>query len=445
MSEGAGPTAAEDRAEKAREGEHTMAVRVVRWLLAGLVAVLGPGVAAAQAPVTVRFYLPGAGMPTHTEPFERAVEAWNRDQTAVRVQLSIFGWGEIQTKVLTELAAGIGPDLWMHGGAAAALFASTGEALPLDAYLRRWGKARDFYERLLEEVTYQGRVYAVPLQASTIGPLFYRKDLFRDVGLDPNRPPQDWRSLKEAARRLTRYDGPRLMRAGFFVPYEGHYAQQIWATFLWANGGEILTRDGRRAAFASPEGVEALEYYASFVRERIFLPGVIESAPQIPHVVTGRVAMGPGGSFDVGTMEKLAAPEVYEQIAVALPVAGRAGRAALAGQNVLFLSRRSRNPDATWRFVEYLLRDDVHRELLAHAGFMPVRRSQEGAAYLRSNWRYPVFAGAMRWARGNPNIPRWIEVRTRIVRAIEEAVQGRKTARQALEDAARDVNAILAR
>jgi multiple sugar transport system substrate-binding protein len=399
----------------------------------------------AQEPVTLRIYIPGAGTPAFTKPFEDAVEAWNRANPAIRVRLSIFGWGEIQTKVLTELAAGIGPDIWMHGGAAAALFASTGEALPLDPHLRRWGRLPDYFERLIDEVTYEDRIHAVPMQASNIGPLFYRRDLFREAGLDPHRPPQDWASLKAAARQLTRRDGGRLVRAGFFVPYEGHFAQMVWATFLWANGGELLTPDRRRAAFNSPEGVEALEYYASFVREGILIPGVIESAPRIPHLVTGRVAMAPGGSFDVGVMEGLASPEVYEEIAVAPPVAGRAGRATLAGQNVFFIARRSRNPDAAWRVIEYMLRDDVHLSILSHAGFMPVRKSQQNAAYLRTNPRFPVFAGSMRWARGNPNIPRWIEVRTRIVRAIEEVIQGRRTAKEALDEAARDVDAILAR
>lgn len=409
-----------------------------------VVAILAAAVSA-QPVTTVKMYIPGAGTPTQTKPIEDAVAAFQRATPSVRVDLQIFGWGEIQTKILTELAAGVGPDIFMHGGAATALFASRDASLPLDKYLARWGKRDDFYPGLLAETSYQGQVHAIPLVASNIGLLCYRKDLLRAAGLDPAKPPSTWTELRAAARRLTRYDGSRLVQAGFWVPTSAiPYTEQIWATFLWANGGDLLNDDRTQAAFNSPEGVEALEYYVSFIKDRVFVPGVVEDVPQVPHLVTGKAAMIPCGSFDLAAFKQFGGDDLYEQIAVAPPVAGKE-RATLAGQNVFFISRTSKNPDAAWKVLEYVLRDDVHARITEAAGFLPARKSMAGAAFLKADPRLPAFAGSLRWAHGNPNIPQWIEVRTRIVRAIEEAASGRKSAKQALDDAAEDVNRILGR
>ena len=51
-------------------------------------------------------------------------------------------------------------------------------------------------------VTQDGHIYGVPTNfGKTI--LFYRADLFRQAGLDPNRPPRNWDELYSTAQRLT--------------------------------------------------------------------------------------------------------------------------------------------------------------------------------------------------------------------------------------------------
>ena len=50
--------------------------------------------------------------------------------------------------------------------------------------------------------TYQGRVYAVPTQVFN-SRLIYNKDLFRQAGLDPERPPRSYREVREYARKIT--------------------------------------------------------------------------------------------------------------------------------------------------------------------------------------------------------------------------------------------------
>lgn len=97
--------------------------------------------------------------------------------------------------------------------------------------------------------------------------LAYRKDLFAAVGLDPNKPPQNWRELYDAARRLS---DPANGRYGLYVE-GGPQAAWDWMAYLWAAGGEAVVKnpDGQwMASFDSDAAVLALEFYLRLVAER---------------------------------------------------------------------------------------------------------------------------------------------------------------------------------
>jgi len=88
-----------------------------------------------------------------------------------------------------------------------------------------------------------GHIYAVPTDACP-GPivLTYRRDLFQDAGLDPNKPPHTWEEFLDYSRRLTRpqlkIQGAKLQmgRRGFFL-YNGAF---MWYPWFWGAGGNLV-------------------------------------------------------------------------------------------------------------------------------------------------------------------------------------------------------------
>jgi len=88
-----------------------------------------------------------------------------------------------------------------------------------------------------------GHVYAVPTDM-TPGPivLVYRRDLFQEAGLDPNKPPRTWDEFLDISRRLTRpqmkIQGARFQmgRRGFFL-YNGAW---LWYPWFWSAGGDLV-------------------------------------------------------------------------------------------------------------------------------------------------------------------------------------------------------------
>ena len=106
------------------------------------------------------------------------------------------------------------------------------------------------------------QIYGLPASLLVMG-LFYNKELFRMAGL-PDRAPRDWIEMADFAKKIrsigTEYNGLTLL--------SGSAASWHLLNFLWSAGGEAVVETGPdewRAAFNSPEAVEAYLFYYRLV------------------------------------------------------------------------------------------------------------------------------------------------------------------------------------
>jgi multiple sugar transport system permease protein len=87
--------------------------------------------------------------------------------------------------------------------------------------------------------TYRGHVYAIPDRLMHISGLCYRRDLFAQAGLDPNRPPRSYDELLYAAQKLTDRpaSGTGSGRVGLLID---SYPAQLWHHGAWDSGAELV-------------------------------------------------------------------------------------------------------------------------------------------------------------------------------------------------------------
>ncbi|MFC5820807.1 ABC transporter substrate-binding protein [Nonomuraea harbinensis] len=130
-----------------------------------------------------------------------------------------------------------------------------GQALDITAYTGEIKNWDDLRQDVRDLVTKDGKVYGVPNVHYGVG-LVYNRKLFAEAGLDPNTPPTTWAEIREAAKKIAAL-GPGHVGYG---EYSGgntggwHFTQAIYG-----RGGSILTDDGKKAAFNSPEGRAVLQ------------------------------------------------------------------------------------------------------------------------------------------------------------------------------------------
>jgi ABC-type glycerol-3-phosphate transport system substrate-binding protein len=110
-------------------------------------------------------------------------------------------------------------------------------------------------------------VWALPYSVFVIA-MNFRKDLFVEAGLDPEKPPQTWDEFYEAAKRI--HDPARGIYGVGLV--SGPEASWQFMSFLWSAGGDALVQDADgvwRAAFNSDAAVPAFDFYRKLVSDPV--------------------------------------------------------------------------------------------------------------------------------------------------------------------------------
>jgi len=160
-------------------------------------------------------------------------------------------------KLMTAIAGGSPPDVMLQDRFSVGGWAARGAFLPLDDLIERDHlDMDDFYPACLQEAIYKGKIYAIPYGTDCRG-LYYNRELFREAGLDPDRPPETWAELLDYAVKLTKKDARNRLETIGFIPNFGN----SWLYFYgWQNGGRFMSDDGRTCTLNDPKIVEALEW-----------------------------------------------------------------------------------------------------------------------------------------------------------------------------------------
>src|SRR5262249_24689039 len=211
---------------------------------------------AAGGPVGIRYWTGWTGGALAAR--RDLVAEFNRAHPGVRVMIHSVG-GSYQ-KVRIAFAGGVTPDVcsgvWADELAG---YAMRGVLRPLDDDLRRSGRAGDAWMpgvwRMLQ---YRGHTYGLAV-TSNVNLMVYNRAIFRESGLDPDRPPQTIEELDAAAEACTRSapDG-RFLRFG-----SRPSGLALWA---YVFGGQWYDPASGIVTANHPGNVAALRWLASYGR-----------------------------------------------------------------------------------------------------------------------------------------------------------------------------------
>lgn len=170
-----------------------------------------------------------------------------------------------ESSFLLAMAGGTAPDVFYVNFRKLHTYIEQSFLQPLDEFVKDDPEVlRRIHPKIRDVITVNGHVYCVPWFQCALA-LYYRKDLFRDAGLGPNKPPTTWDELYEYARKLTL---PEKGQWGFF--FQQTHGSWFLTDFIWQAGGDVIRRgkDGKyRAVFNSPGAVKALEFYRKLTRD----------------------------------------------------------------------------------------------------------------------------------------------------------------------------------
>ncbi|MCC3371931.1 ABC transporter substrate-binding protein [Cohnella sp. REN36] len=332
-----------------------------------------PSAEPSKSPVEITFYYPvNVG-----GPLTKVIDGMAADFTAkhpdIRVKPVYTGnYGDNTVKVQAGIQAKQPPDVAVMMSTELYSLLDMDAILPLDDLIAKDAdfNASDFYEAFLEDTRTEGKTYSVPFQRSTIL-LYYNKDLFKAAGLDPEKPPQTWDELVEDAKKLNR-DGHQ----GLEIPGndDSYWMFQMFARQAASDPkANIMSDDGKKAMFDTPENVGALQFWIDLSRKHKAMPeGIIDWGTVPTDFIAGKTAMMVHTSGNLTNVKNNAKFD----FGVAFPPANKQFGSPTGGGNLyIFKGTSLEKQAAAWTFVQYMTAPEQAALFSSSSGYVGVRKS----------------------------------------------------------------------
>jgi sn-glycerol 3-phosphate transport system substrate-binding protein len=275
-------------------------------------------------------------------------------------------------------------------------------------------------------------VQALPV-AFTTPVLFWNKDLFKDSGLDPNKPPKTWEELQDISGKLK-------VHCSYTTSWP------VWVHIdnvsAWA-GAPTVTGDGK-LAFNTLIQVRHLARLTSWYKTQYFTSfGFNNEADE--HFVNGECAMI---TTNAEMVSELQASKKFDYGVTSLPVIDDNAGApfnTLAAGGAIWVGQGHGKDDykAAAKFLEYTLTPQTQLTIARQAGFMPLTPAAQAGAQSKllssdlkaqdlglANVMKPGAAGAnVGWISFNP------QLRQIVNEEMDAVFMGKKSAKTALDNA----------
>ena len=210
-------------------------------------------------------------------------------------------------KLVAAFAAATPPDLYTTGRASITSEALRGYPSALDDLLKRDRVSlAEFYPASYEQYRVGGKLCALAYDFPNRC-LFANLSAFDEAGV--KRPPSTWKdetwtwdAFRAAMEGLQRRRGPQGAWA-----FDANRGLRSWLPWVWNNGADLLSRDGKAVVLNEPAGVEALAFLQYLiVRFQVSPPEAGRQAP-LGQFTRGQVLVYENAQTAIGQMRRTSA------------------------------------------------------------------------------------------------------------------------------------------
>jgi ABC-type glycerol-3-phosphate transport system substrate-binding protein len=348
-------------------------------------------------------------------------------------------------KVLTAVRGGSPPDIAYLYGSWAPNIAQIPQVVNLTQVVRRPGVDwNDFWTGERAVATVNGKVIGVPALVDNLA-VVYNKTLFTQAGLAPPGPGWTWPQFQADAQKLT---DPAIKQYGTaYVTPGSEDTVWHWEALLWEAGGQLLSADGKQAAFDSPAGLTSLDTLRTMaVTDKSMYLDPTDSA-YANLFNSGKIGMLVTGPWDLSGF-----PNVHYGVQVMPSYPGTSGgHQTISGpDNWVIFNNGSARVAAAEQFILWLTAPAQVRYFSLQTGDLPIRQSvgQQASLGQQMNAALPgvatFIANLANVKQARPQIPQYPKISQILGTMIVSVLLGKSQPQAALSSAAQQVNQVLA-
>lgn len=132
--------------------------------------------------------------------YERAMERFMEDNPQYNVTIDVIANDAYKQKLVVAMSSDSTPDIYPHwSGGPMIEYVKSGHAADLTEYMNRDNYKDRFLDAAIAQATYDGKIYAVPVENVSIAGFFYNKEIFQQYNLSE---PKTLKELEDIAETL---------------------------------------------------------------------------------------------------------------------------------------------------------------------------------------------------------------------------------------------------
>lgn len=292
------------------------------------------------------------------DAFTAAIDVFNAgpgSELGVEVELTLIPEGQYTDQINSAAAAGDLPGVLEFDGPNMANLAWAGSLVPIEGCIGDELR-ENLLPSLIEQGTYDGRLYGVGSFDSGLGLYAYRSALEEVDARIPTGADDAWTAdeLEQILRDLQEAGYEHPLDTKFWYGVQGEWSSYAFAPIVWSAGGDLIDRETWETAdgvLNTPEVAAALTQFQSWVDE-----GLIDAnAADDSNFLEGESPISWVGHWMYGPYSEAAGDDL---IILPLPDWGTGSKTGM-GSWAWGMTSNAGDPDAAWAVIEYLMSDET--------------------------------------------------------------------------------------
>lgn len=391
-----------------------------------------------EVPDTVELsFWRNAGNTHENTAFNEIVDVFESENPYIKINMiEMDGSQDYELKLRAELVSGNHPDIMAIDSPNLALYASAGELLSLDEYMKDEGNIDDILEGTLEGLIFEEEIYLAPIIDSSIA-LFYNKNLFRQAGIPfPSENPEEPLTWQEVLTIAQAINDPDNGIHGIDIAQgfgDGEGPAYFKLPLLWQFGADVISPDGTTAEgyLNSDEALEALRFFQDLYKQHHV------SALNLPPMAfeTDKLAMTVLGSWHLAQLESVPGFDLEEDFGIA-PLPKADYQVTPNGGWAMGISSKTDYPEEAWQFVKFLTGNEGARIYVEQTGDIPARYSIVEEIPELKEYPHNIFVQqGQKFSRNRPVTPAYATVSDAIRVLFEEVGISGRDVKEAADEA----------
>ncbi|WP_033164982.1 sugar ABC transporter substrate-binding protein [Clostridium sp. KNHs205] len=359
--------------------------------------------------IVTMWVMPNSGDPENN--LKEVLAPFLEQNKDIDVQLTVLDWGSAWTKITTAATSGEGPDITQLGTTQVAAVAAMGALEEMTGIYDKFGGEEAFVPATLPTTQILGageERYAAPWFIDTRA-LFYRKDICEAAGVNPETDFETWDKFKAALEKMKGITVDGKEAAPLMMPGKNDWnVIHNFAPWIWGAGGEFIAADNKTSVVDSEEAYEGVKFYTELATEGLMSMAALEknSAEVEASFNAGEAAVIISGAYEIATLRR-EQPELAEKIGTAPFPAGPKGRYAFFGGSGLSVFKSSKNKEAAYRVIEYLMSTDAQVAYQRFCGNLPTVKAAYETEFVSEEPLREAFKTQLDFGKAYPSVAGW--------------------------------------